>query len=443
VCERNKQAEAENQKNAGYIHALPLKSRPLANHSKTLLTLNDIAVGTPVSAEIFPAMSVSRAPWSWPLLWVALAVGYFFTGRLCISISAQVANVSWMLFIPAGLSLSVALLWGSRVWPGIFFGELTLVLVTGQPVPSALLMATGNALEAALAGWWFFDRLGRRIEFDRLKDVVQLLVATVLVLQPMSTTFGMIALTLAGHLPRAQIGATASAWYAADLFAQLVAAPAVIVWLRWSRPASTRAARFELIGLTVLTLILGAFGAGRWATHGLPLPVTLIFVFPLLVWASVRFVPSVAISAGTILGLFAFDAVLAGAGPFRGAANGNHIFYLNLFMGVCIGTALFLAAAMGESRRFEAEQARLIAELKSSADQVRRLEEFVTFCAWTGRVRWNDQWVSVETFLHERYNLNISHGISEEALTGFLKDLPPLLSKTVPTLPGPAPASPA
>lgn len=374
-------------------------------------------------------MNPSRAPWSWPLLWVALAVAYFFTGRLCISISAQVANVSWMLFIPAGLSLTTALLWGRRVWPGVFLGELTLVLATGEPIPSALLMATGNALEAALAGWWFFDRLGRRIEFDRLKDVVQLLVATVLVLQPMTTTFGMIALTLAGHLPRAQLGATASAWYAANLFAQLVAAPAVIVWLRWSRPARNRTESLELAGLTALTLILGAFGAGRWATHGLPLPVTLMFVFPLLVWASVRFVPTVAVSAGTILGLFAFDAVLAGAGPFHGAAGGDAIFYLNLFMGVCIGTALFLAAAMGEARRFEAEQSRLIAELKTSADQVRRLKEFVTFCAWTGRVRWKNQWVSVEMFLHQRYNLNISHGISEEALTGFLKDLPPELAK--------------
>ena len=370
-------------------------------------------------------MHVHRPSWSWPLCWVVLAVAYYFTGRLCISISAQVANVSWMLFIPAGLSLTAALLWGHRVWPGVFAGEFALVLATGTPLPSAVLMATGNALEAALAGWWFFDRLGRRIEFDRLNDVVQLLVATVLVLQPLTTAFGMTALVLAGGLPPAQIGSTASAWYAANLFAQLVAAPAVLVWLRWSRPASTRAQYLELAALALLALLMGAFGAGRWAVHTLPLPVTLIFVFPLLVWASVRFVPSVAISVGTLLGLFAFDAVLAGAGPFGGAVSGDHIFYLNVFMGVCVGTALFLAAAMGEARRFESEQTRLIAELKTSADHVRRLEEFVTFCAWTGRVRWKDQWVSVERFLHERYNLNISHGISEEAIGDFLRDQPP------------------
>jgi len=55
---------------------------------------------------------------------------------------------------------------------------------------------------------------------------------------------------------------------------------------------------------------------------------------------------------------------------------------------------------------------------------LRRPEDFVTFCAWTGRVRWKDQWVSVEPFLHERYGLTISHGISEEGLAKLMKDVP-------------------
>jgi hypothetical protein len=93
---------------------------------------------------------------------------------------------------------------------------------------------------------------------------------------------------------------------------------------------------------------------------------------------------------------------------------------LNVFMSVSVGPSLFLAAASANGRRFEAEQTRLIEELRASAAQVSRLEEFVTFCAWTGRVRWKDEWVSVERFLSERYNLNISHGISEEAMGRIL-----------------------
>ncbi len=366
-------------------------------------------------------MNQVRSRSSWLLIWAVLAILYVFTGRLCIAASALVANVSWLPFVPSALSLIASLYFGRNVWPGVFLGEFAIGLVTGEPLLATTIMSTGNALDAALAGWWFHDRLGRRIEFDRLKDVVQLLVSETLILQPLSAAMGMIGLASAGQLAAGQLWSTASAWYSANIFAQFVAAPAAIVWLRWRRPAETAAQYRELALLTALTLVVGALGAGRWATHSLPLPVTLIFILPLLVWASVRFVPSVAVSVGALLGLFAFDAVMAGAGPFRGVERGEQMVYLNVFMGVCLGSALFLAAAMAQQRNAEAEQARLIAELRAASSQVKRLEEFVTFCAWTGRVRWNGEWVSVEKFLHDRYNLSISHGISEEAMSAFLK----------------------
>ncbi|HVU24095.1 MAG TPA: MASE1 domain-containing protein [Opitutus sp.] len=378
-------------------------------------------------------MSVSRATRLWPVMWLALALAYFLTGRLCIAVSALVANVSWVLFIPVGLSTTCALLWGSRVWPGVLLGEFAIVAATGQPLSSALVTAIGNSLDAALVGWWFHDRLGRRIEFDRLAEVARFLAAELLVLQPLSTAAGMLGLKLGGVFHQANFWTLAGAWYAANIFAVLVVAPTAVVWIRWKRPAAGGAAYRELLALAGLTLLVGAFGPGRWAIPHLPLPVALICSFPLLVWAAVRFVPSVAVTVGAVLGLFAFDAVLAGGGPLRGDPVGDQMFYLNVFMTVCLGTSLFLAAAMGQEHRFESEQARLIGELKASSTEVRNLKEIVTFCAWTGRVRWKDQWVSVETFLQERYNLNISHGISTDALAKLRQDLPAAAPK--PTTP--------
>ena len=367
-------------------------------------------------------MNLSRAHWHWPLAWGALALTYFLTGRLCFAISALTGNVSGVLFIPAGLSLIASLFWGARVAPAVFIGEFAIGLSTGISFPGSLIMGAGNALESAIAGWWFRDLPKRRIEIDRLSDVVQLILASLLVLQPISTTFGMTALTITGGLPPDQLWASASAWYAANIFAQFLTAPVALVWARWPKPAVERSG--ELIALTVLTLLVGALGPGRWAIAGLPLPVALICTFPLLVWASVRFVPTVAVTLGSVLGLFAFDAVLSGGGPLRDAPVGDQMLYLNVFMGVCLATALFLASAMGQERRAETEQARLITELQEAAKQVKRLEEFVTFCAWTGRVRWQDRWVSVETFLQQRYGVNISHGISDEAVAMLLKDMP-------------------
>jgi hypothetical protein len=312
-------------------------------------------------------------------------------------------------------------MWGSRVWPAIVAGELAMGLASGQAPTTASIMAFGNGLDAALTGWWFHDRLGRRVELDRVREVVQLLAAQLLVLQPLCTVIGMSALLLTGSMPAHMLLPTAAAWYSANLYAQFVAGPTALAWLRWPRPAARREYA-ELAALVLVTLAVGAFGVGRWAVRPLPLPVTLILVFPILAWASIRFVPSVAATVGAALGLFAFEAALAGLGPFQGLTVQERMVSLNVFMSVSIGTGLFLAAASANERRFEAEQARLIEELRSSAAQVSRLEEFVTFCAWSGRVRWRDEWVSVERFLRERYNLNISHGISDEAMGRILAD---------------------
>jgi len=372
---------------------------------------------------------------AWAFLWMGIAIAYALTGRLCASLSAEVANVSWLLYMPAGLSLMASLMWGSRVWPAIFAGELLMGLGTGQTFATSLIMAFGNGLDAALAGWWFHDRLGRRIQLDRIQEVVQLLAAQLLVLQPLSTIIGMLALVVTGHMPPDKLGASAAAWYSANLYAQFVTAPAAIAWLRWPRPASGRAQYLELLALVVLTLAVGALGPGKWAVRPIPLPVTLILVFPLLVWASVRFAPNVAVTVGSVLGLFAFDAALAGQGPFQGSVE-VRLVSLNVFMSVSIGTGLFLAAAAANERRFEAEQASLILELQDSAAKVSRLQDIVTFCSWTGKVRMGEEWVSVERFLSERYNLNISHGISDEAMRQILTDaglkMPPRLASQQP-----------
>jgi integral membrane sensor domain MASE1 len=368
---------------------------------------------------------------AWLCLMAGIAAVYAVTGLVCVSLSAEVANVSWMLYIPAGLSIMSSLMWGSRVWPAIFVGELAMGIASGQPLATCSIMAFGNGLDAALTGWWFHDRLGRRIDLDNIQEVVQLLAALLLILQPLCTVIGMSALVLTGKMPAHMLGTTAAAWYSANIYAQFIAGPTAIAWLRWPRPARKRSEYLELAALAAVTLVIGAIGPGRWAFRPLPLPVTLILVFPLLAWASIRFVPSVAVTVGTALGLFAFDAALAGLGPFQGVSVEERMVSLNVFMSVSIGTGLFLAAASANERRFEAEQEDLIKKLRAAATQMSRLEEFVTFCAWSGRVRWKDEWVSVETFLSERYNLNISHGISDESMRQILTDagleLPPRL----------------
>jgi hypothetical protein len=63
-----------------------------------------------------------------------------------------------------------------------------------------------------------------------------------------------------------------------------------------------------------------------------------------------------------------------------------------------------------------------------AAERERReeLERVVAICAWTGRVRWNGEWVRIEQFLAQRFGVQVSHTISEEALEQLAKDVEPV-----------------
>lgn len=64
-----------------------------------------------------------------------------------------------------------------------------------------------------------------------------------------------------------------------------------------------------------------------------------------------------------------------------------------------------------EAQRLEERQRREDAERSREED-----ERMVAMCAWTRRVRWHGEWVSLDLFLKERFGVEITHGISEEAL---------------------------
>ena len=63
-----------------------------------------------------------------------------------------------------------------------------------------------------------------------------------------------------------------------------------------------------------------------------------------------------------------------------------------------------------------AEKAQLLAELQTSAAELQKLQhQMLTVCAWTKRIRYNGEWMNADEFLHKHLQLNLTHGVSEEA----------------------------
>lgn len=93
---------------------------------------------------------------------LAVAAVYFVTGYLGVqmAIPPGVASPVWL---PSGVAAAAVLLWGSRVWPGIWLGSFCVNVGTlftpGTPTALAASLgavaaiATGSTLQALLVGF--------------------------------------------------------------------------------------------------------------------------------------------------------------------------------------------------------------------------------------------------------------------------------------------------
>jgi len=62
--------------------------------------------------------------------------------------------------------------------------------------------------------------------------------------------------------------------------------------------------------------------------------------------------------------------------------------------------------------------------------RLEHLRKIVTICAWTGQVKYEGGWVQMEEYLKKRFDLSISHGLSQEAAEKMMRETKPSPAKT-------------
>src|SRR6185369_3681009 len=82
---------------------------------------------------------------------IALASAYFVFGKLGLSVAFLNKSAS-AVWPPTGIALASLLLWGGRLWPGVFLGAFLVNITTQGPLLTSVGIATGNTVEAVL-GW--------------------------------------------------------------------------------------------------------------------------------------------------------------------------------------------------------------------------------------------------------------------------------------------------
>ena len=299
---------------------------------------------------------IGRGRAQYALAIAALAIVYVVAARAGLMMDA-VGGFATLVWPPSGLALAALLIFGPRLWPGVFLGAFIANLLTGAPVPIAIGIGVGNTLEPVLAVYALRRIPGFDASLERLLDVIGLIVIAAGLTTMVSATIGVTSLSLGGIVAAGQFAETWRAWWLGDLIADLLVAPVLLVWATGARSPDDPKRRVEALALGVAViaasvLIFGgppglAMTTGRYAQA--------YMFFPLLIWAALRFGQRGAVTAAFAVSVIAVWGTAMGHGPFVRAALHQSLIALQAFMGVAAATVLVLGASIAERRRVESE----------------------------------------------------------------------------------------
>src|SRR5216117_3241773 len=289
---------------------------------------------------------MSPRPW-YPAKIGAVAAVYFGAAKLGLlaAVAQKVVSSAWP---PTGVALATLLLFGVRFWPGIALGAFLLNWTSGVPAAGAAGIAAGNTLEAVTAVLLLRRVADFRPSLAGLRDVFALVTLAALVSPLVSATIGVLSLWASGMIERAATGHLWFVWWSGDAMGDLLIAPLLLAWAhaprtRWP-PARVAEAGVLLVSLLGLTAVLLRPPTGDEYA-----------IFPLIIWAALRFGVLGSATASGIVAALTIWFTVHGQGSFVGSTPTHDLLLLQMYLALLSVTGLVLAAMTTERR--QAEQA--------------------------------------------------------------------------------------
>ncbi|HWN75947.1 MAG TPA: MASE1 domain-containing protein [Candidatus Udaeobacter sp.] len=289
-----------------------------------------------------------------------LAVVYFGTAKLGLRY-AFVNPSATALWAPTGIALAAFLIFGLRVWPGVFLGAFFANLTTAGTVLTSISIATGNTLEG-VAGCYLVGRFARGPQaFERAQDIFKFAFLAGMASTTISATVGVTSLSFSGFADWKEFGSIWRTWWLGDGVGAVVVTPLVLLWkenprLNWTRK--------QIVELTVLFLGLFftawiVFG-GHFHSELRNYPLEYLSI-PFLIWAAFRFGRRKAATATCVLGGIATWGTMQGFGPFSRETLNTSLLLVQSFVGIVAVTSLALAAEVTERKRTDERVQQLVA----------------------------------------------------------------------------------
>ena len=279
-----------------------------------------------------------------------LAVAYYLAGKIGLELAYLDGAVA-ALWPPAGIGLAVLFLGGIRLWPGIVIGDLLLGDFSA-PFATVLAQTAGNTVALVVAAIALRRLTGGRGDLARVGDVLALVACAVLA-AVISGAIGPLALRLGGVIEAGELSAVFRTWILGDASGVLVVAPALLTWATAGFAGLRRRELVEGAGMLLVLAILAELPPQRDVPF---------IVFPVLLWAALRFGPRGAATAILVVCSITVWNTAQSAGPFVRDSITDSLLVTQLFIATAAITSLVLAAVTAERTRAEAAQRALADE---------------------------------------------------------------------------------
>jgi integral membrane sensor domain MASE1 len=289
---------------------------------------------------------------------VAVAAVYVACGKLGLDLAFTTGSVT-AIWPPTGIALAALVLGGYRMWPAVTLGALLTNVNTGVDAGTVLGITLGNTLEALVGAYLLLGVIRFRPTLERVGDVLALVVFGAVISTMVSATIGVTSLVIFGSVDFADFPSVWRTWWLGDMGGDLIVAPAVLVAVtHW--PYDKAPGR----PLEAIVLALSLAGLSVWL---FTLDTTLVYlVFPLLIWAALRFWQPGAAAGSLLVATIAVTFTANGKGPFAMSGPDERLLLAQTLVAVAGTTALVLAALTSQHVRAERAMRELAATLQES-----------------------------------------------------------------------------
>ncbi|MEG4407301.1 MASE1 domain-containing protein [Microcoleus sp. MON2_D5] len=361
-----------------------------------------------------------------------LALAYFVTGKLAVSMLGLVKAEPSPVWPPAGIALAALLLQGRRMWPGIVLGSVLLNSTGG--IPSAVIVTSAFSVTLqALAGEALLRESGFSTKLDRLRDVLALVAGAVIGSTFLGSILGNLGTCIFGWAPWSNFSRNWWTTWLGDGMGILLVTPVLLtlnhavnsfkfplktpifstfiaLFKRQNNQLSLTNSQLPITNrrhtfpapenrYNLIFLIINYSEIALWLT--LLLSVSWLFFcsktqaaiaqypleylpFPLIVWAALRFQPPGAIFAYSIVSYIAILGSVQGGGPFFAKSDNlkQAVLFLQAFTGTIALVALMLAAAVAERQQALFEVRRTAAALRSREASLANAQRIAQLGNW-------------------------------------------------------------